>query len=159
MGSFQNRSYHPVTMPSPFPATDRHADGALDLQVLAVTATDALMRALTRRQQFMICELPPERIEVIGERAGLLSLIGALLREAAGLSSACAVIRIICAEDEGDSILTVLGSNRHLPSGSRVDLDADLAAQARAMEAELKMIWTDDDGPTFVLRFPHRMAA
>lgn len=130
-----------------------------DLPMLTDIVVTAMQPVLERRSQTVHLEPAGRPVIVAGDLRLVFALLSAVVLEAAGLSSARATLRVAFDLDDGDAVVTIVGSNsNHLPR-SLMRLDRELSELARQGGAELELIWDELEGPTLVLRFPHARAS
>ena len=124
-----------------------------DVPTLTGVVITAMLPVLERRSQTIVFETAGKQAVVHGDPRLVFALLSAIVLEAAGLSSARANLRVAFDADDGDTIVTIIGSNsNHLPR-SLIRLDRELSDLARKGGAELELIWDEHEGPTVVLRF------
>jgi hypothetical protein len=124
-----------------------------DLPLLADIVINTMRPVLLRRRQ--IISIAPSGCEVVvtGELRVVFSLLSAVLLEGAGLSSADARLRIAFDIDDGDAVVTLVGTNQNRLPSSLMRIDGELAQLARESGTELDLLWDEAEGPTLVLRF------
>jgi hypothetical protein len=123
--------------------------------MLADIVATSLKPVLQRRgQTVVIVDHADRHLVVQGDLRLVFALLSAIMLEAAGLSSARARLRIALDFDEGDAIVTIIGSNSHHLPRAMMGLDRELADLAAQSGAELELMWDEHEGPTLVLRFP-----
>lgn len=125
-----------------------------DLQMLSGVVLSTMAPLFSRRGQTIDIEQPVQPVVVKGDLRLVSSLLSAIFFEAAGLSSAHARLRVAFDNDEGDAVVTVVGSNIHRFSLGPGALDRQMADLAEEAGAELDLLWDQEEGPTLVLRFP-----
>ncbi len=129
-----------------------------DLAMLSGVVLTAMRPLLDRRGQSVSIEQPSRTVAVRGDLGLVSSLLSAVIFEAAGLSSANAGLRIAFDVDEGDAVVTIVGSNHHRFTLGEAALDAEMADLVQQAGAELDLLWDEEEGPTLVLRFPAMQA-
>ena len=128
------------------------------LPTLADLAITAMGRVLERRGQQVIVQPTDSAVWVTGDERAIFALMSAVLVEAAGLSSARASLRLGFEVDDGDTVMTVIGTNIHQFPSNTMRVDPELVELAALVGAEIDLIWDQHEGPTLVLRFPDREA-
>jgi hypothetical protein len=132
----------------------RHGDvGRCDLGMTIEIAVMSLSPLLHRRHQRIMREPAHDDLVIEGDARLAFDIVLAALREAAGLSSVGARIRLAVDDDEGDTVVTIVGVNTHqiaLPPMARAD---ELSQIAELANVEASLFWDADEGPTIVLRF------
>ncbi len=124
-----------------------------DVPTLTGVVITAMLPVLDRRNQTITLDNAGRQAIVQGDPRLVFALLSAVVLEAAGLSSARANLRVAFDIDDGDMVVTIIGSNsNHLPR-SLIRLDRELSELARKGGAELELIWDEHEGPTVVLRF------
>lgn len=129
-----------------------------DLPMLAGIVVTAMAPVLERRDQHVFVEPAGRPVGVVGDLRLVFALLSAVILEGAGLSSARGQLRIAFDVDDGDAVVTIVGTNNHHLPKSMMRLDHQLAELASQGGAELELIWDEQEGPTLVLRFPHMRA-
>lgn len=129
-----------------------------DLPMLAGIVITAMTPVLERRDQHVVLEPAGRPVVVSGDLRLVFSLLSAVILEGAGLSSARGRLRIAFDIDDGDAVVTLVGTNCHHLPKSFMRLDRQLADLASQGGAELDLIWDEHEGPTLVLRFPQMRA-
>jgi hypothetical protein len=130
-----------------------------DLPMLTEIVVTAMLPVLERRSQTVKLEASGRPAIVHGDVKLVFALLSAVVLEAAGLSSARANLRAAFDIDDGDAVVTIVGSNyNHFPR-SFIRLDRELTELARQGGAELELIWDEYEGPTLVLRFLNSRAS
>lgn len=125
-----------------------------DLQMLSRVVLGTMAPLLERRGQSVTIERPLQDVAVRGDLRVVSALLSAIFIEAAGLSSAGARLKVAFDLDEGDAVVTVVGWNTHRLALQDERVDPHLADLAGESGAEIDLIWEQEEGPTFVLRFP-----
>lgn len=129
-----------------------------DLTLLADFVLTSMSPVLDRRNQSVKFHPTKNAVVVRGDVKIVFALVSAVILEAAGLSSARANLRVAFDIDDGDAVVTIVGSNcNHFPR-SYIRLDQQLADQARQGGAEVELIWNENGSPTLILRFPNAEA-
>jgi hypothetical protein len=135
-----------------------HPSERCDLPILTDIVVNAMLPILDRRNQTIDREPANRSVVVNGDPQLVFALLSAVVLEAAGLSSARANLRVAFDVDDGDAVVTIVGSNfNHFPR-SFIRLDRQLVELARQGGAELELIWDEYEGPTLVLRFLNSQA-
>ncbi len=129
-----------------------------DLPMLADIVITAMVPVLERRDQHVVLEPAGRPVVVNGDLRLVFALLSAVILEGAGLSSARGQLRIAFDIDDGDAVVTLVGTNCHHLPKSLMRLDRQLAEMANQGGAELDLIWDEHEGPTLVLRFPQMRA-
>ncbi len=124
-----------------------------DLPLLTDIVVTSMLPVLERRSQTVKLEPTGRPVVVHGDLRLVFALLSAVVLEAAGLSSARAGLRVAFDLDEGDAVVTIVGSNSNCLPRSLIRLDRELSELARQGGAELELIWDEHEGPTLVLRF------
>ena len=127
-----------------------------DLVMLSRVVLGTMAPLLERRGQSAEIERPAQEMTVRGDLRLVSALLSAIFIEAAGLSSAGARLKVAFDLDEDDAVVTVVGWNSHRLALQDERVDASLADLAAEAGAEIDLIWEQEEGPTFVLRFPQR---
>lgn len=130
-----------------------------DLPMLTDIVVTAMLPVLKCRNQTVKIQPLGRAAFVHGDLRLVFALLSAVVLKAAGLSSVRAALRVAFDLDDGDAIVTIVGSNsNHLPR-SLIRLDPELSGLAREGGAELELIWDEYEGPTLVLRFLNARAS